>query len=170
LLVSWKGKTFVGTSDELISLNDLAVSLTDLAGVSWGAETDGDNLSEIFTNSIAKGPSERIIYDFVPCHQATDRGGKEWVGLKTRDMTYAKEVNDKNGVLFKDIDDPFQMHNLWNNRKYQQEKDLLCFRLDNILAQHNYKFRSWQQTVVEDGYLEKWNESQLCFDREPLNV
>jgi arylsulfatase A-like enzyme len=170
LLVSWKGRTFIGTSDELISLNDLAVSLTKLAGIPWEAKTDGDDLSRLFTDPAAKGPSERIIYDFIPCHQASDRGGKEWVGLKTPDMTYAKGLDDKDGVLFDDNNDSFQMCNLWNDEGFQDKKNKLSARLDVILAEHNYKFRTWQQTVIEDGYLEKWNESQSCFDRETLKV
>ncbi len=168
LLVSWKGKTFVGSSDELISLNDLAVSLTDLAGVSWKAKTDGDNLSELFTNPACKGPTERLIYDFIPCHQATDRGGREWVGLKTRNMTYAKGLDKCHGVLFNDNDDPLQMCNLWNDKDYRQAKEQLSSRLDAILAKHNHRFRPWQQTVIEDDYLTKWNESQSYFGRKIL--
>jgi len=168
LIISWEGKTFAGTSNELISLNDLAVSLTNLAKMSWNAETDGDDLSELFTNQAARGPEERIIYDLVPCHQATDRGGKEWFGLKTRDMTYSRSIEDKDGLLFQDSTDPFQMHNLWNNEKYQKQKEQLSSRLDEILDGLNYSFRPWQQTVFEDGYLEKWNESQSHFGRETL--
>ncbi len=170
LLISWKGKTYVGTSNELISLSDLAVSLTDLAGVSWGPKTDGDNLSGLLTNPMTKGPLERIIYDLVPCHQATDRGGKEWIGLRTFDMTFVKGVDARDGFLFNNLNDPLQMNNLWNDGKYQQKKELLSARLDDILVEHNYRFRPWRQMVIEDGYLEKWNESQSYFGREILQA
>jgi arylsulfatase A-like enzyme len=170
LLISWKGKTFIGTSDELISLTDLAVSLTSMIGLSWGTKTDGDDLSWLFTNQKSQGPEERIIYDLIPCHQAADRGSNEWIGLKTRDMTYSRGIKDSDGILFKNSEDPFQMRNLWNNEEYRREKRQLASRLDEILAEHNYKFRPWKQTIIEDGYLEKWNESQHNFGRELLNL
>lgn len=119
---------------------------------------------------IAHGPTERIIYDLIPCHQASDRGGKEWIGLKTRDMTYSKGIGDSAGILFNDSDDPFQMNNLWNDEKYRKEKEQLSVRLDEILAECNYSFRPWQQTLIEDAYLEKWNESQSHLGREILNA
>ena len=83
--------------------------------------SDSDNLSKLFINPTARGPKERIIYDLIPCHQAADRGGKEWFGLKTHDMTYTKGINDNDGVLFKNSDDPFQLHNLWNDEKLKRE-------------------------------------------------
>lgn len=165
LLISWQGKTFTGMTDELFSLTDIAVSLTNLAGMSWGAKTDGDDLSKLFINSEAQGPQERIIYDLIPCHQAEDRGAKEWIGLKTRDMTYARDGERKDNIMFKNDEDPFQMNNLCDNEKYRQEKEQLSICLDEVLAEYHYEFRPWRQMIVTDGYLEKWNKSQRYFNR-----
>jgi len=165
LLISWEGKTFVGTSNELISLTDLAVSLTNLSGIAWDKETDGDNLSKLFTDPNFQGPEERIIYDLIPCHQAADRGGKEWVGLRTCDMTFTRDATGSDNFLFTNSADPLQMDNLCSNEKYTQKKEQLSSRLDEILAEYGYTFRPWEQMVIQDGYLEKWNESQLYFNR-----
>jgi arylsulfatase A-like enzyme len=168
LIVSRKGKTFVGTSDELISLTDIPVSLAALAGMPWGTKTDGEDLSKLFTDSADKGPNERLIYNLVPCHQAEDCGYTEWCGLRTHKFTYAEDGQGNDKFLFKNDEDPFQMHNLCRDEKYKVEKQRLAARLDEILKDNNYEFRPWRQMLIEDGCLDKWNESQTYFSRERL--
>ncbi len=165
LMVSWQGHTFTGESDEIIGLTDLPVSLAGLMGQKWGGKTDGKDMHELFTDKAAFGHDAALIYDLVPCHQAWDRGSSDWMGFYGRDYTYAVNSDWSDYVLYR-RDDKFQQNNLAGTDSELSET--MKQRLKKMLADCGYNYRPWQQMIVEDGYLERWNESQVHFNREPL--
>jgi arylsulfatase A-like enzyme len=167
LLVRWPGHTLVGVNNELIGLVDLPVSLLGLAGLRFPAAVDGDDLHALFTDPRAIGPQACYIFDLIPCHQAMDRGGSEWRGLRTQRYTLARSASDGGFALYDNEQDPYQMHNLIADSAAAPLKRELLARLDDFIAQHD-KLVPWEELIRQFGYVEAWNKSQAYFGRPPL--
>ncbi|MEK6793759.1 MAG: sulfatase [Spirochaetota bacterium] len=167
LIVSWPGHTYTGVTDEIISLTDLPVSLLGLMHLSFASHVDGDDLSALFTDEHAPGTDGAIICDLVPCHQAEDRGADAWVGIKTRTHTYVRETKGPT-MLFDDIADPYQMRNLVSNTNATDTMRSMAAMLERISEKHGLRFRPWQDFVIEEGYRDAWNASQVYFKRATL--
>lgn len=162
LLVSWPGHTFTGTSDGLIGLVDLPVSLLGLAGVSAPDDTDGRDLHALFVDPAAKGREACYIFDLIPCHQAAARGGTEWRGLRTERYTFARSAADEGFVLFDNRDDPFQMRNLVDAPAHAPLQQELRAQLDGLIARHD-ALLPWEALIRRYGLTDAWNRSQAYF-------
>ena len=167
LLAAWPGHLEPGVRDGLIGLTDLPVTLAGLLGIDW-PEADGGDRSEQFRSAAAPGAASILISDLVPCHQAEDRGGSEWIGLRTARYTFARDGNRIPWLLFDNEDDPYQLRNLAGRPEAAETGQALQLELDRKLDSCRYRFRPWRQMVREDGYLERWNESQRHFNRGEL--
>ena len=167
LLAAWPGHLEPGVRDGLIGLTDLPVTLAGLLGIDW-PEADGGDRSEQFRSAAAPGAASILISDLVPCHQAEDRGGSEWIGLRTARYTFARDGNRIPWLLFDNEDDPYQLRNLAGRPEAAEIERALHLELDRKLDNCRYRFRPWRQMVREDGYLERWNESQRYFNRRKL--
>lgn len=84
LLVYWKNKTFTHSSDELIGLVDLPVSLLGLVGLQFSQPVDGKDLSSLFISDQNVGLESCYIFELSACHQASTRGIPEWRGVRTK--------------------------------------------------------------------------------------
>ena len=166
LLVSWPGHTRVGTSDGLIGLVDLPVSLLGLAGVDLPGKPDGLDLHALFVDPAARGREECYIFDLIPCHQAAARGGTEWRGVRTRRHTFARSAGDGGFALFDNERDPFQLHNLVDDPAHAALREELRGRCAALTAAHD-ALLPWEELVRRYGLLEEWNRSQAYF-RLPL--
>ena len=166
LLVSWPGHTLVGTSDGLIGLVDLPVSLLGLAGVDLPGEPDGLDLHALFVDPAARGREECYIFDLIPCHQAAARGGTEWRGVRTRRHTFARSAADGGFALFDNERDPFQLHNLIDDPAHAALQEELRGRCAALTAAHD-ALLPWEELVRRYGLREEWNRSQAYF-RLPL--
>ncbi|MGI6705687.1 MAG: sulfatase-like hydrolase/transferase [Clostridia bacterium] len=162
LIVYWKGKTIQTSSDELIGLVDLPVSLLDLLGLRFSGNVDGKDLHELFINPDAKGLEECYIFDHIPCHQAFFRGSSEWRGIRTRRYTYARTAADDGYMLYDNLEDPYQMVNRINDPDYEQIKKDLKEKLNEYIQKHD-KLLPWQDFIKEFGLKDEWNRSQTYF-------
>ncbi len=168
LLAAWPGHWGSGSvCDALIGLVDLPVTLAALLGIEY-PECDGRNLAEVFRNPAAQVTGSRLIYDLIPCHQAEDRGGCEWIGLRTGRYTFARDGEGKTTVLFDNFADPCQLRNLAGMPEAAALERRLHRELDRELSAAGYRFRPWRRMVREDGYVADWNASQRYFKREEL--
>ena len=166
-LVSWKGNTHVGVSNELIGLVDLPVSLMALAGVSFPPDVDGHDLHTLFLDPGASGPDAVYLFDYVPCHQAADRGGREWRGIRTGRYTFARTATDDGCLLVDNERDPFQMENLVHAPDHRKLKRDLSRMLDAYVSRHD-KLLPWETFIREYGFTDEWNHSQKYFGRPVL--
>ncbi|OGV34114.1 MAG: hypothetical protein A2020_09515 [Lentisphaerae bacterium GWF2_45_14] len=169
LIVSWKGKTPKSSSNEMIGLVDLPVSLLELTGCGFGSARDGMDLHNLFLKKGAEGRKECFIMDIVPCHQAADRGGEEWRGIRTKKYTYARDAAFKNVMLFDDENDPYQLRNLASDGKFKNLREELETCLQKELASSKDSFLPWPEMIIKGGYLTDWNKSQRFFNRPVLS-
>jgi arylsulfatase A-like enzyme len=160
LLVRYGNHTFKGVQDGQISLLDLPVSLLALAGFSFDGAVDGQDLHRLFLDPSAPGLDQAYILDTVPCHQAYQRGGTEWRGLRTRRYTYARSADGAVCWLFDNQQDPLQQNNLAgrDDLRVPLEADL-C----RLVARHD-DFLPWDRYIRTYGYQEEWNRSQAYFN------
>ena len=156
LIVSWPGHLPPGVEERPLGLVDLPVTLAAAMGCPM-TDVDGRDARQ------ANDDDAQLIYDLVPCHQAAERNGHEWMGLRTSRWTYARQSNGKCDVLFDNAQDPFQLHNLATAPEATDIRASLESRLALMLDACGYSFRPWQQMVREDGYLREWNRSQAYF-------
>lgn len=159
LMIYCKGKTVPVMSGEIISLTDLPVSILGLLGMTFSGQTDGQDLSELFTNPNGKGAECAYMMDLVPCHQAYHRGYPEWRGIKTKKHTYARSFDSSFAVLFDDDNDPMQTKNLIADSAL---KDPLEAKLLSLAEQYD-EFLPWDTFIKKHGYTQAWNESQRYF-------
>ncbi|MBI4979142.1 MAG: sulfatase [Spirochaetes bacterium] len=167
LIVSWPGHTRSGVTDEVIGLTDLPVSMLGLMGISFPGKVDGENLSALFTDTAARGADGAIICDLVPCHQAEDRGADAWIGVKTKSHTYVRDAQQAT-MLFDDAADPYQMKNLIDDDAAADIRRDMEKMLSSLTAKHGIRFRAWREYIIEEGYRDAWNDSQLYFKRAVL--
>ncbi|MGI5899965.1 MAG: sulfatase [Christensenellales bacterium] len=160
LMVYCKGKTAAYMSDEIISLVDLPVSMLALAGMSFSAAVDGQDLSSLFTDENAAGAPYAYIMDLVPCHQAALRGSPEWRGIKTKKHTYARSFDGSFEVLFDDVNDEFQRNNI---KEDQDIKEHLEQVLAGAASRYD-EFLPWREFIIKHGYKDEWNKSQRHFN------
>ncbi len=112
------------TSQHLISLMDLPVTLLDAAGTSFNGAVDGRSLLDLALEERAEGGAESWREDLV-C-QTHGHHGEQVVGraLLTGQYRYAVykhlDANDREEELYDLQADPYQLNNLVNNRKYQR--------------------------------------------------
>ena len=162
LLVHWDGVTYAGTTEELISLVDLPVSLAGLAGLRFRSPRDGADLSRLFTDPKAEGASACYIMDLIPCHQAAWRGGREWQGVRTREYTFARSAGREGWLLFHNTIDPYQQRNLVGDPRYASVLAELQELLRKFSRGHA-PLVPWERLVRESGLLGEWNRSQQYF-------
>lgn len=162
LLVYWQGKTMQASTDELIGLTDLPVSLLGLMGLGYDRPVHGRDLHRLFTDPDAEGPDACYLFDLIPCHQAMDRGIKSWRGIRTRRYTYARTADDEGFMLYDHTRDPYQINNLIDHPQYLDLKEELMSILDEFTAQYDQRLR-WEDLVRQYGYREEWNRSQTYF-------
>ena len=169
LLVSWPGHVRAGACKELVGLVDLPVSLLGLLGLRFPEAVDGTDLRALFTDAGAAGLDECYLCELVACHQAADRGEREWRAIRTRRHTFARTAADGGYALFDNEQDPYQMRNLVHEPAAQSLRRELLARLDALITRHD-RLLPWEEFIRHFGYREEWNRSQEYFRRPTLDA
>ncbi|MBN8215627.1 MAG: sulfatase [Spirochaetes bacterium] len=152
-----------GVCEETIGLVDLPVTLAAGLGARWEDPSDGQDLSSLLTDPKAAGPEGVLIFDLVPVHQSAARGAPEWLGVKTKEATWAMGPDGKDWIHYDDAKDPFQRLNLAGASQGAPDRAALRSLTERLLARHRYRFRPWAQMLKEDKFLGEWNRSQAHF-------
>ncbi len=158
LLMAWKGHCSPQVRQDLIGLVDLPATVAGILGIGLPG-ADGRDINRDRREAV-------LIYDLVPCHQAADRNGHEWMGVRTERWTYARRPDKTCDVLFDNDADPLQLNNLADEPSAQETVVCLGGMLDRELAACRCRFRPWREMIVEDGYFELWSRSQEYFGRK----
>jgi len=180
LIVRWPGRIEPGLVSQPIGLIDLAPTLCSLAGVPLadaapmtrpvrGADRSAELLGS--RGEPAQEVDAQLIYNMVPCHQAIDRGEtRGWYGIRTGRFTYAVWDDGEPFCFFDNERDPLQLRNLFAHPSEGSEREAarLQGRLAEMLAATGWSVRRWDEVIVDEGYLEAWNDSQRCFGRAEL--
>jgi arylsulfatase A-like enzyme len=149
-----------GTAPASIGLTDLPVSLLALANVEMPG-ADGRDLRRIFTDP-SPGADACYIFDLIPCHQATWRGGWAWRGVRTARHTYACREDGTPWLLFDNDADPFQLQNLVDQPETAALQRDLHARTA-VFADKYDALTPWQHLISANGLTQDWNKSQRYF-------
>lgn len=150
-----------GRRRQLFSLVDVVPTLLGALRIP-SPGVDGLDLSSILGSVDAPGRKEVYLFDYIPCHQAYDRGSREWRAVRDDRFLYAVSPGDEAELLFDLDNDPFELENLSKHPAYAGE----CTRLRKILdalVSENDAFLPWDVFIRRFGLRERWNESQSYF-------
>ena len=168
LIVSRPGHVPRQTRNGLIGLVDLPATLLALLGVEPGYAMDGLDLSRLLRIEGSGARESCLVFDSVPCHQAADRGGDSWMGVRTPRYTYARHADDEGFVLFDNYEDPFQTRNLILEDDERELVETMRERTDRLAAEAGIEFTGWKSTLENLGLSDEWNRSQRYFNRPEL--
>jgi len=158
LLVRWPGRVPAGRCcDTLITTADFAPTLLGLMGLNVPERMQGTDLSDIVLGSDAPGPQSVFLMDVVTMDQAFAQGLREWRGVRTKRYTYARWVDGNGWLLYDNEADPYQMHNLVDERDYAAVRETLDRELERWLAVTGDELLSWQDVIRRHGLVQLWN-------------
>ncbi|TDE14326.1 sulfatase [Jiangella asiatica] len=167
LLVSWPRVVRTGVTAELIGQIDLPVTLLSLMGLRFSSPTDGSDLHQVLLDPDAGGLEACYLTSLIPCHQAADRGDREWRAIRTRRHTFARSAIDDGYLLYDNLADPYQLSNLVDDPSHADVRDGLRAALDTMIDKHDVLL-PWEDLIRHAGLVEAWNESQAYFGRPTL--
>ncbi len=162
LVAYWNNHIRKGVCDELIGLNDIPLTLAGLVGTQFTTETDGQDLQQLFVDESATSYESAYLYDYYPCHNSERKGGRAWRGVRTKQYTYAVHADDLNWLLFDNIADPLQQHNLAGLPEHQETQAHLWALLQGHIATHDALLEGLDYVKFAEQSKE-FNESQRFF-------
>ncbi len=167
LIAYWHNHTYSGVCEELIGLNDLPVTIAGLVGEEFPVATDGKNLEELLIDPSANSYDSAYLCEYFPAHNWGDKGGTEWRAIRTKQYTYAVTANNRDWLLFDNINDPYQKNNLALNDEYANIKDELWQKLKNHIDENDELLEGFQ-FVMQHENADEFNRSQKYFNRVPV--
>jgi arylsulfatase A-like enzyme len=141
--------------DDLIGIVDLLPTALGLMGMSPPDSVQGADLSAMVRGE-APGREAVLILDSVTGDEGFRQGVKEWRGLRTREYTYARNMNGP-WVLYDNAADPFQMNNLTNDPGSARILDELDRQLSRELTASGESLQPWQEVIREMDLVDLWN-------------
>ncbi len=157
-------------SDALISTVDLLPTLLGLAGVSAPENVQGTDLSAHLRGLPCALPESTFLLNPIPVDNPADVGQGEWRGVRTARYTYAAGLAGP-WVLYDDVADPLQQHNLVNDPDQAGARDHLQAMLGQWLRRTDDRFLPWPEHIHACGLAELWNvRERAMHPKEPRLV
>ena len=144
-----KGKS----TDMLMGTPDIMPTLLGLCGISIPESVEGDDLSGIISGKMPDNREAVLIscaHPFGQWHRG--RGGKEYRGVRTKQYTYARDL-DGPWLLFDNVNDPYQLNNLVDNQNYHLTLQKLDLMLQDLLDKTNDEFLPGMEYINKWGYV-----------------
>jgi arylsulfatase A-like enzyme len=138
-------------TDMLLNTPDIMPTLLSLCKLPIPVSVEGDDLSKIITGEIDDYTEAVLIscpHPFGQWHRG--RGGKEYRGVRTKQYTYARDLNGP-WLLYDNKKDPYQTSNLIGDDGMASVKKELEGHLERLLAKTNDDF------LPGMDYIKKWN-------------
>jgi arylsulfatase A-like enzyme len=110
LLIRWPGHIPAASSDACISTVDLMPTLLGLAGRDIPKAVEGRNLSRLVLGKGGPEPEAALLQGMG--HTYLWKDGFEWRALRDQRFTYARYRRDGRELLFDNVADPIQQHDL----------------------------------------------------------
>ena len=137
--------------DMLINTPDLMPTLLGLSGLSIPPTVEGNDKSMAIKGLIPDNTEAVLIACYHPFGQYNRQsGGKEYRGVRTKQYTYVKDLKGP-WLLFDNIKDPFQMHNMVNEIDSRKVQEALERKLSALLKERGDDF------LPGMDYIKKWN-------------
>ena len=124
-LIRWPGRIPAGaSSDACLNTPDIMPTLLAMAGLPIPAKVEGTDLSHCALGKPGPEPEAAFMQNTGAC--AIWEDGYEWRALRSKQYTYAIYRKDRKELLFDNLKDPYQLHNLADSP--EQEQTLNRFR------------------------------------------
>jgi len=155
LVVRGPGVPAGRSSSELIGIVDLLPTVLGLMGMGVPDSVQGADLSAMVRGELP-GRDSVLIVDSVTGDEGFHQGVREWRGLRTREHTYARNMNGP-WVLYDNAADPFQMNNLTNDAGSARILDELDRQLSRELTASGESLQPWEEVIREMDLVKLWN-------------
>jgi arylsulfatase A-like enzyme len=107
----WPGRIAAGTTtDACLNAPDIMPTLLGMAGLPIPAKVEGMDLSHCAFGRPGPEPEAALMENTGACASWED--GHEWRALRSKQYTYAIYRRDRKELLFDNLNDPYQLHNL----------------------------------------------------------
>lgn len=137
----------------LINSPDLMPTLLSLCGLPIPKTVEGEDKSMVMIGKAKDTTDAVLIASYQPFGQwSRNAGGKEYRGVRTKRYTYVKDLSGP-WLLFDNQKDPFQLINLVKEEKFQQVKNDLEIKLEQLLNKTNDKFLPGIDYIKKWGYV-----------------
>ncbi len=157
-------------SDALISTVDLLPTLLGLVEVPVPPNVQGTDLSAHLRGRPCTLPESAFLLNPIPVDNPADVGQGEWRGVRTARHTYAAGLAGP-WVLYDDVEDPLQQHNLVSDPEHADVRERLQATLADWLQRTGDGFLPWPDHVRTCGLTELWNERERAMHpKEPRLV
>lgn len=136
----------------LINTPDIMPTLLSICNITIPETVEGIDLSPVLRGEKKDGVKGTLIECVMPFHEWNRKaGGKEYRAVRTKRYTYACDLQGP-WLLFDNQKDPYQMHNLVNQKKaagIQRKLDKLLYKL---LNRRNDKFLPGDYYMQQRNY------------------
>jgi len=141
LLIRWPGRVPAGrVSDACMASPDLLPTLLGLAGLRVPAQAEGMNLAPLARGQ--PGPEPAFAFLQGMGHTVAWADGFEWRALRDKQYTYAVYRRDGKELLFDNVADPAQAHDLATDPAHQAKLAELRGQLKQKMAALNDNFEA----------------------------
>jgi len=138
------------TIDMPINSPDIMPTLLGLCGIEIPDTVEGSDFSDVVRGKAEPRDNAALISCPSPFGQWTRaQGGREYRGVRTRRYTYVRELKGP-WLLYDNQEDPYQLKNLCNDRRYAE----LQADLEKLLSE---KLKETRDEFLPGGeYISKW--------------
>lgn len=153
-LMRMPGTIPAGTvSDACLSTVDIMPTVLSLLGLPIPEAVEGMDLSGVAKGEAAPEPRAALLENTGAC--AAWQNGYEWRGVRDKRFTYATYRVDQSELLFDNVEDPLQMHNLAQDPTHTETvKELRAFMHDKMGSLNDtFETCTW--------YRDHWTEDRI---------
>ena len=161
-LLRWPGRVPAGSrSDACLGTVDIMPTLLTLMCLEAPAEAEGRNLSHCALGTPGPEPDAAFLQNTGACAAWED--GHEWRALRDKRYTYAKYRVDSRELLFDNVADPLQMHDLSGESGHRATLERFRGILESKMASINDTF------ATSTWYRDHWIEDRIIIRTATLN-
>jgi arylsulfatase A-like enzyme len=151
LLIRWPGHIPAARSDACISTVDLMPTLLGLAGREIPKAVEGMDLSQLVLGKGGPVPAAALLQGMGHTYLWED--GFEWRALRDPRFTYARYLRDGRELLFDNVADPVQQHDLAQDEARRDDLKRLRDQMNQRLSAIGDTFEkcSWYRDRFTDN-------------------
>ena len=155
------------TIEAPLSVPDIMPTLLSLSGVAIPDTCEGQDLSqEVLGKQSPPEDRDALFICAVPFGQWPRRaGGRESRGIRTKRYTYVRDLHGP-WLLYDNLKDPFQQHNLAGKPDTQELQAELDVRLNTLLKKTGDRFHTASELIERCGYKVNKNETVGYGDKD----
>lgn len=144
---------------------DMLPSLLSLAGVPVPDTLEGDDLSTVFKGETCDRERPALFMSLAPFAGRRNRDFKAYRGIRTSRYTYVRD-SDGPWLLYDNVEDPYQMHNLVNDATNADLQTALEQELQSLLARNDDAVIRKDEAIAKWGYTVREGDGAIPYNGE----